>query len=322
MVKQKEIAKKLNLSVMTVSKALRNHPDLAEATKNQVIKKALEMGYTDIPALAAKRCPLGIIIYQSSREQHAPLLESEIRRRIFEAVQRACRRRNIETVVEFAEPSEVPLFIRNHTVKGVMVLGRYTSETVANLQGISAIAVSNFTSTTILPRITADNQGGARLVTQNLIKQGHKSILFLGLEESGSELHRERSEGYCLEMLQHGLTPHLKFLARDRMEEALKEVSNYTAVACSSDSTAHALLTLLRANGKRVPEDCSVTGFDNLLSSESCGLTTYAPDWVLMGELAVQLIFSSDPQINGKNVHVVIPGELIVRSSTQPLVRR
>lgn len=318
MINQKEIAKTLGLSIMTVSRALRDHPDLSEQTKARVIQKAREMGYSRIPVAATKTSQqrrVAVLAYE--RKGSERLFDSDVHRAIFLAIQKECQKQGVETVVEFPQQGQLPISVKNSTVSGAFVFGRYTPQDVAPLRGLPTLAVSSFTTEKMFARIVADNFGGMAEVTEHIIKLGHKKILFVGRREDNTELHRERENGYAVTMYRYGLTPQPLYLHEKELDAHLPSFEPYTAVACSCDGLAGPLLKLLQKQGIPVPGRFAVAGFDDLPSSSALNITTYAPDWERMGRLAANLMLLNPGSLQDNNIRIIVPGQLVVRGSTQ-----
>lgn len=302
---------------MTVSRALRNHPDLAKTTKDRILREAAELGYAP-PAPTTARRRVGVLAYEDNQRS---LFASEIQQTIFMALQKECRRNRFETVIELLHIGEVPNLLKEEPVSSLFVFGRYDAETVSHLRDIPALALSSFTAGNPLPSITADNFGGLRETTSHLIAQGHRKILFLGEESPHTQIFRLRGDGYLSAMHAAGLAPHTLSISPADLPGHFAAISQYTAVACASDSLAFELRHLLTQRGVRVPDDCSLTGFDNLMVNgpNPTDLTTYAPDWKMMGRLAAELLLFRPHDLHGKSVQIIVPGKLVQRDSVSKI---
>ncbi|MDR1280130.1 MAG: LacI family transcriptional regulator [Opitutaceae bacterium] len=332
-ISQKQIAEALNLSIITVSRALRDHPDLATGTKARILQKARELGYTKFQARTQMMgtagglggmsggngnghpTRVGILLYESEDMHQGDLLRSDVPRSIFLALQKECQRREIETLIETPSLDSPPLLVKNRTVSGVFLFGRYTEAATRLLGDTPALAVSSFISCGGLPRIVADNAGGMRGATEYLIGLGHKKILLVGSADSRTQIFRERADGYVVAMHRAGLRSEVYFtpVAREVPDDLLRR---FTAVVCTNDSMAYTLQNQMFARGWKLPEECSMVAFDNLLAQDrSLKVTSYGPDWDLMGRLAAGLLLAQPLDLQGNNVVVTVPGKLHVRGS-------
>lgn len=319
-VSQKEIAKALNLSEVTVSRALRNHPDLAKDTRERILQKAKELGFFNQKksqkVLDFKR--LGVLLYNKDPEKDRNqfwLPQAEIPRRILAGIQEEAYKRQIELVFEMPKSDdEVPLMVKNRTVGGILLMGRYSPTVPNHLKETPAVAVSNYIANNNLPRVVVDNFRGAQTTTEHLISLGHKRILFFGDEGGGwSEIHRQREKGYQFAMLTHGLKPESFYCPYRTPEPFADLILEHTAIVASNDGVAFTVQEIFRKNNRK---PCAVTGFDGDFISKDRKLTTYEPNWPLLGALAVDLVTQSPEKMLHSNIEILIPGTLIVRDSS------
>ncbi len=324
-ISQKHIADALNLSVITVSRALRNHPHLAPDTRARVLQKASELGYHKMPVPqvarpepeAPKRA--GILFYEAPGQPRRPL-GSRVREMIFYALQKEARRLHVEVLVETVASNETPLLVRNRSIDVAFLFGRYTAESVKLLGDIPGLAVSSFAPCAGLPRVVADNIGGMRRATEHLIGLGHRRILFLGLEASQTDIFRERKHGYLIAMHEQGLEPRLRTYSgwpSPGFSIPPEDFNDCTGIVCASDALAYFVQDRLEKIGLRVPEDRSLVAFDHLPDDyphSTCKITSYGPDWETMGRIAADLMFAPPLEI-GRELVVTVPGALHLHDS-------
>lgn len=322
-VNQQQIANALNLSIITVSRALRDHPDLAEATKARVLQKAQELGYSkfkkrqSVHKEALRRA--GIFLYENLHGERQDPLASGVKRAIFMALQKECQRLQVETTIETPVADETPLAVKNGTIDAAFIFGRYSANALARLKNIPVIAVSSFIDHPGLPRIVADNLNGMRLATEHVIQLGHREILFVGRVDTHTRLFEERADGYVAAMHRSGLTPAMLFCEDEDDLPAVSEIARFTAVVVASDGIGYQLHAKLTAAGVKIPGNCSLVGFDNLPADYPHLLDTYAPDWELMGRMAADLMLSQPLDLKGQGLVITVPGKMLVRGSSAPL---
>ncbi|XHR31257.1 MAG: LacI family DNA-binding transcriptional regulator [Chthoniobacteraceae bacterium] len=325
MVNQKTIADELGVSVMTVSRALRNHPDLSQATKDRIISKAVDLGYTKIPAQTGKSFVKRAGLFMCQDDAMSSVLNSGVSKQIFMSIEEECRKHQIEVVVQVLKPGDNPVSVKNKTIDAAFLLGRYTVETAANFSSLPTVAVSSFIAGLNIPCVTADNQEGARLATQHLLDLGHRDIVFAGQDQGAlTEIFRVRSEGYALAMIQNGLKPVTVFNKQGgNLADIMPYILKSTGVVCSSDSLAIDIKQQLTEQGLRVPEEISIAGFDNLENTgEEPGnevITTYAPNWAQLGHMGVDLLIFQPLELLKLPFKLIVPGKLLIRKSTGPV---
>jgi DNA-binding LacI/PurR family transcriptional regulator len=169
------------------------------------------------------------------------------------------------------------------------------------------------------------NEEGSRAATDHLIELGHRRIAYVG-DRSGYQTDTERLEGYKQALAEAGIefASELVVLGDGRPEGALAAVDGLmkiadppTAVCCYNDMTALGAMRAIRARALRVPEDVSVTGFDDLFFSEYLEppLTTVRQPMRRMGEMAMEnllKLMAGEESV----AQVKVGAELIVRGST------
>ena len=113
--------------------------------------------------------------------------------------------------------------------------------------------------------------------------------------------------------------PYAMSAGRDALRTLMKQVNRPTAVVCGNDVLATGALLEATHAGLRVPEDVSITGFDDLdlvLAKEiPPGLTTVHAPLVEMGQITAQY-FLKDVGGDDEAIHLELPAELVVRGST------
>lgn len=188
------------------------------------------------------------------------------------------------------------------------------------------VAVSDSRLVGHYPSVVADQAQGTEAAMQHLVELGHRRIHHIaGPADSEPALVRAETWRRCL--IEAGIEPppvirgdwtaHSGYLAGQELaaDEAV------TAVFCANDEMAFGLIRALHERGRRVPEEVSVVGFDDIgLSGYSFPpLTTVRQDFHRIGKELVTMVLrhlrDGHPQAGGA---VIIPTELVVRETTAP----
>jgi LacI family transcriptional regulator len=177
-----------------------------------------------------------------------------------------------------------------------------------------------------VPAVVTDDVEGGRIATQHLVDLGHRSIAFLGDDPEnafGFTSSAQREAGYRAvlegagiplrtDLVRHG--PHDRKIAQGLTSELLVLPDPPTAVFASSDVQATGVLAAAAAAGRRVPDDLSVIGFDDIELSAYVGLTTvrqplydsgYLGGRLLLEALARPATSSSEPQVHQLDLQLV-----------------
>jgi LacI family transcriptional regulator len=333
MVRLKDMARHLGVSVMTVSKALRDAPDVSAVTKSRIKALARQMGYvpdSSAQGLRTKTTKLfGLVIPSSTNPVFA---------RIVFAIEERAHELGYDLLLAHSlnQPEREENCIRrllSRRVDGLFISPVYRFEAEARiyqevlarktptvLLGPPATFCKSFPSIEIEELIASYN------ATQHLLKLGHKRIAYLTGPPTAPWAH-ERFEGYRRALRETGLDvdDKLVFQAGSTIEDGTKaalqmlnESCDATAVQAVSDLVAIGCAETLLAQGLKIPEDISIVGFGNILTTEHfrVPMTTIRQPKFRLGVAAVEMMMSL---IHGERVQPKrLPAELVERKSTAP----
>ena len=213
-----------------------------------------------------------------------------------------------------------------------LVLGRGQIEKFAST-GVPFVSLDRDIDFPGAPRVHVNHRGGAQLATQHLLALGHRAIVHI----SGPpqlRVSRERLAGYRSALKAAGVKwdDRLK-VGGDFSEEGgysgierlLGKAVQFTAVFAANDLSAIGAIAALKRHGRRVPEDVSVVGFDDihLAAYASPPLTTVRQPSLEMGRRATEILLEAiaDGGTTSRSADHVFDGELVVRESTGPAIR-
>jgi LacI family transcriptional regulator len=342
MVRLKDIAERAGVSVMTVSKALRDEPDVSAATKARLKLLAQEMGYVPDSRAQGLRTRttrlFGLVI---------PSLANPIFSRIVLAIQEQSYELGYDVLLAYSlnVPEREETCIRrflSRRVDGLFVSPVYRLGTEARiyqellarqvptvLLGHTAPFCSNFVN------VEADDLFGGHAITQLLLKLGHKRIAFLA-GPSATPWSHERFEGYRRALREAGLDvdDRLVFQAGRTIEDGAKaaqqmisEGSDATAVQAVNDLVATGCAQVLLERGLRVPQDISITGYGDTMLSEffRVSLTTVKQPKHRLGVAAVdsmvRLLGGQRPEPKRLSAELVVRASSGTAPATPALIR-
>jgi DNA-binding LacI/PurR family transcriptional regulator len=330
----KEMAASLNLSVMAVSKALRDAPDISVSTKARVQAEAKRRNY--IPNRAAQNLRLrrsgliGIVVPQINHTYYSHLVWG---------AERQAEALGLQVLLGHSldradnELREVQKLISRQVealllVPAVRWQHRLGTLEMVRASGIPTVLLDAYPAgAENFPRVSwvvCDDQRGGMLATNHLLELGHREILFLA-GPNGSSSSAGRFSGYqrALAAAGVGYSDARVFLAdkdigsgRKAMAQALSEKAPFSAVVAHNDSVAIGAVDTLLQQGFRIPEDISIVGFGDGILAENfrVPLTTVRVPQMAMGETAVRLAL--DMQKGAPVQPRQLPVEIIVRAST------
>jgi LacI family transcriptional regulator len=344
-VTMREVATQSGFSPATVSIVLNNAPlarYIAPATKKRIEEVARKLGYR--PNAMAR-------FLRSKRSQSVGVM-------FFDVTDPFCTliMRGIENGLYQA--SYVPIFADAHNQRNrferylEMLLERHVEAliVVANwlfvdIQLLGDLSKRNIPAATIgweLPgntinSVMVDNEAGARLALEHLYQLGHRKIAFIrgpkmlidsaprwrGIQKFAQAAGLEIDPA-LVQQLPESLDPNSSFESGVRLtDELLQRRKRFTAVMAFDDLTALGAIRALAKAGQRVPEHCSVTGFDDvpLSALAAPSVTTVRQPMEAMGGLAVNIVMEGiNAALEKRDWNVVshkMTPELVIRESTR-----
>ncbi len=330
----KDLAVSLNLSVMAVSKALRDAPDISAATKARVQAEAKRQHYVPNRAaqnLRSRRSGLvGVVVPQIHHTYYSHLvwgIERQAEARGFQVLLAHSLDRaenELNEVRKLLSRQIEALFL----IPAIRWQHRLATLDLVRAGGVPTVLLDAYPAgADKFPGVTwvvCDDQRGSFLATEHLLELGHRRILFLA-GPNGSSSSAGRFGGYQRALAAAGVSysDTRVFLSgrdieagRHAMSQAISEKVEFTAVVAFNDSVAIGAAETLLKQGVRVPEDVSIAGFGDGLLAENfrVPLTTVRVPQMEMGETALRLAL--ELQKGAPVAPRTLPVEIIVRAST------
>lgn len=323
-VRMSDIAKKLNVSTVTVSKALSGKDGVSGSLRTEIQQLAEKMGYQKKSAHAGIAHTFGIITSHRYIEKGHSFYWTLYERVLCHLSQ--CGNIGIlEIVTEQDELAlELPHLIQDNRVDGVIAMGNFSDEYQLKLSAsnLPLIMLDSYNAEFPHDSVISDGYYGMYEMVHYLIQMGHRKIAFVGSVGETSSI-ADRYYGYCRAMREAGIdvTDDMVIPDRDNDRKIYLSVDDIvsmpTAFACNCDSTAYVLLNLLKEKGYRVPDDISIVGFDNFVLSELAvpQITTYAVNLDMMAKESVRQLMNRVQYHDAEPCRIVVSGTLIERSS-------
>lgn len=330
----RDVAKRLNLSITTVSRALDGYDDVSEETRLRVIQVAKEMGYA--PSRSARQLrrrrtdTIGYIM-PTSRPRFADPFFSEF----IAGLGDEAGAQNLDLLITLATPNQEAERIAYHRwVQGRRVDGVVLSRMRQDDWRVHYLHESRFpfvafgrTNTSIeFPHIGVDGASGTRRLIAHLIEQGHQRIAFISAP-SDLTLQADRFRGYQEGLAEAGLIFDERFVAegdltRDGGYLAAKKLLTLqpspTAIIGANDLTAIGILRAAWELGITVGSQLAVAGFDGIEDTEHTAppLTTLNQPVYDCARRLVRMLIALINNEALEEPHVLLQPELIVREST------
>ena len=301
-VRLSDIAAKLNISTVTVSKALADKEGVGEDLRLQIKKLAQQMGYRPLKASGGTTGNIGIVI---PSRFFSP--DFSFYWYLFNHLSTQLLKNNYFSMMELLSAEDEknctpPRLIAEKKVDGVIFLGQTSREYIEKINSVykSFILMDFYTSNPDYDCVVNDDFYNSYLITSYLIARGHKKLRFVGSFGATSSI-RDRFMGFEKAMYENGLYTSFEEIIQDRDQNGLlikmelpskKQLPD--AFVCNSDLTAARLIGQLEEKGIKVPDEVSVTGYDNFLSEQEKNvlLTTIGVEPESICAMAAELIIA------------------------------
>ena len=326
-----DIARALGVSASTVSRALKDHPDISEQTRQRIQEFARSVNYRpNALALGLKQqrsFTLGIIIPEIVHHFFSSIISGieDV------AYGKGYRLMICQSNEEFERERMNLQALLDHRVDGILVsMSKNTfqydhfEDTVG--QGIPLVFFDRVCKNMETDRVVTDDYQGAHLITTHLLRKGCRRILHLAAPQH-LVIGRERLEGYTEALTDHniGIDPVLIMQCDTPAqvlglrEQILRMAPKIDGIFAVNDFTAIAVMQLLQENGYQVPGQISVAGFgdDPIALIARPRLTTVEQMGYAMGREAVKMLINrlENPESAGEFQTKIFPATLKLRDS-------
>ena len=321
--KIKDIAEELHLSVSTVSKALNGGFDISKETKELVLNYARAHGYKSREerlrtSFGRKLC----VLYDNNNVN----IQANIVIPLALAFSRYAREANYDVV---HMPCDVitdgyDKFMEERKYDGALIAGiNYKSPLYKELKNTKTptVLLDNVIENNNISSVSSESINVITEIVSMLAKLGHKKIGFIHADKL-SFVTNERFAGYIIGLTTNDIEYNSSYIYYGSYsEESGKEAAKYfintdvTAIVCPSDTIAIGLMQELQNMGKKIPEDISITGYDDLEIARYVkpSLTTVRQNIEIMAEKCFYLM--SSMLMNRSPQSVTINSEIIKRDS-------
>ncbi len=328
-----DIARKLNVSTATVSRALKNHPAITEKTKKKILETAAEMGYqmnTFASSLRNNRTnTLGLIV---------PRLNSMFMSDVIAGIEKVVNEAGYNLIISQSLESEDKEKVNartlfNNRVDGLMVSLASNTQSPEHFRpfikkGTPVLFFDRVADLEDCPTIVIDNYKAAQEVTSHLLMKGCTNLVHV-TGNLARNVYRDRYNGFLQALRDHSVefNPSNLFvtdLSRDAGTGVAAKILDMNlkpdAVFVANDSCAVSCMIALRKSNIRIPDDIAFAGFNNdyISSVIEPHLTTVDYKGFEMGQITAQTLIDRLSRKQGSQItrSIVIRHELIIRESS------
>lgn len=321
-----DVAAVAGVSGQTVSRVSNNRSNVDPETRQRVLAAMEQLGYRPNHAARALKAgrfhALGVVSFGLAEHGNARTLQA-----IAAAAQHQGYSVNVVTVRSGTQKAVAAAFehLTSQAVDGIILIESTILDTPALRLPLGVpVVVADGDANPRFPVVDTDQAAGARSATEHLLALGHATVWHIaGPPDSYSARRREAAWSSVLVKAGRQVPPPCigDWSARSGYNAGLQLLHKrgLTAVFASNDQMALGFMRALETDGRSVPADVSVVGFDDVSEAEYFGpaLTTIAQDFEHVGAECVRLLLDqvSRGTTTGNQVTTLIP-QLVVRAST------
>ena len=335
----KDIARMCGCGISTVSRALNNHPDINEETRNKIMAVVKETNF--VPNNSARNLKL------TDSKTIAVLIKgiaNPFFMKMIKEMEQEIQKKKYSLILQHVEfdQDEVDVAIeleREKKLKGIIFLGGYFNHTKEKLDSINApfvISTVNMTEeySSNYSSVAVDDVKESYKIVDYLCSLGHKKILLICAEPIDESIGKLRKEGYIKALEDNKISVDENLMVPMHcnadaysmnagyitMKDVLAKGLDFTAVYAISDAVAIGACRALADAGKKIPEDVSVAGFDGIDNAKyyTPRITTIRQPFEEMARASIKLLFKYIDGVNSEhdNQQRLFEGELLIGEST------
>ncbi len=329
----KDIARRCEVSVATVSKALNDHTDISPQTRELIQETAREMGYnpnSSARALKTRRTyNIGVLFTDKSMNG----LTHDYFSHVLDGVRVASEMKGYD-ITFINSSSEHTSYLKHSRYRGfdgiVIACVNFYEEDVKELVDSNIPIVTIDHVFEHRASVVSDNIGGMRELTDYICSMGHRRIAYIYGDDTS--VTHNRLKGFELGLSDYDAAPRKEYLkasayrdpqaAGELTGELLSLSEPPTCIVYPDDYSCIGGINAISGLGLKIPEDISVAGFDGSFVSQmlSPKLATCRQSSDMIGRIAAErLIQLIESPKNANTESVVVPGEVLKGESVAPL---
>lgn len=331
----KDVAKKLNCSVSTISRAFNDKYDIRKETRDHILETAKEMGYSPNPMAKSllKQCSnqIGVVV---------PEFINAFFPEVIIGIQEVFINKGYQVLIMQSNESHITELENIKTLENNMVDGMIISLSLETKnvdyykdlikQGFPLVFFNRVSNELETSKVLFDDYKWAFFATEHLIYQGYKKIFHLG-GPAGLVISQNRKNGFIDALRKHKIPfdessiIETGFMISDGeriMEKLIIENNLPEAIFAVNDPSAIGAMKMLKKHGYKIPEDVALLGFTESKLAELIDppLTSVAQPTKEIGRTAAKLLLE---QIESKGIFipqtVILNGRLNVRESSMKM---
>lgn len=330
----KDVAQLAGVSTAAVSYALSGKRPISEETKRRIQAAVEQLDY--VPDLNARGLSMrdskliGVVIPQTEPGDRL-MFQNSFYSEVLGSIEYYARQNGYHILISATDANESYLALAmKRNLDGIIVIGMYPDEFYQEMKKtkIPIVLIDSYCNDHYYHNIRIDDAYGSYLAARYLLENGHREIAFFvgQLKESG--VMKKRLLGYQQALQEFEVPYREEYVFEGQVDyesgitlanRLLQSQLPVTGIVAAADILAIGVMKGLYENGKKIPEDYSIVGFDDAEVSRylTPGLTTVRQQISLKGQRAVELLLKhiEDPALPKQEE--ILPLQLVQRESVK-----
>lgn len=331
-----DVAALAGVSSATVSYVLNGKCSISDETRRRVMDAVEKLDY--VPNLAARGLSMrdskliGVVIPQTEPGDRL-MFQNSFYGEVLGSIEYYARQKGYHILISATDANESYLTLaRQRNLDGIIVIGVYPDDFYHQMKEtqIPIVLIDSYCNDFYYHNVRIDDAYGSYLATKHMLENGHREIAFFSGQIKENGVMKKRLLGYQRALDEYSVPYRKDFVFEGQIDyqcgillsQKLVDSSlPVTAVVAAADILAIGALKGFYEAGKRIPEDYSVIGFDDLEITRylTPGLTTIKQPISRKGQKAVELLLKNIENPALSRQEEVLPIELIKRESVQRL---
>lgn len=330
----KDVAQLAGVSTAAVSYALSGKRPISEETKQRILAAVEQLDY--VPDLNARGLSMrdsnliGVVIPQTEPGERL-MFQNSFYSEVLGSIEYYARQNGYHILISATDANESYLTLaKKRNLDGIIVIGMYPDEFYQEMKktNIPIVLIDSYCNDHYYHNIRIDDAYGSFLATHYLLEIGHRDIAFFVGQMKENGVMKKRLLGYQQALREFGVPFREEYVFEGQVdyesgialaEQLLQAWLPVTGIVAAADILAIGAMKGLYEQGKRVPEDYSIVGFDDAEVARylTPGLTTVRQQISLKGQRAVELLLKhiDDPTLPKQEE--ILPLQLVVRESAK-----
>ena len=332
----KDVAQRAGVTTATVSYALSGKRPISEETKRRVMEAIEELDY--VPDLNARSLTMrdskliGVVVPQTEPGDRL-MFQNSFYSEVLGSIEYYARQQGYHSLISATDANASYLTLaKKRNLDGIIVIGMYPNDFYQQMKKtqIPIVLIDSYCNDHYYHNIRIDDAYGSYLATRYILENGHKHVAFFAGQMKENGVMKKRLLGYQQALNEFEIPFRSEYifegqidynsgidLANKLMDSGLPT----TGIVAAADILAIGAAKGFFEAGKRVPDDYSIIGFDDVEISQymTPGLTTVRQQISFKGQKAVELLLKhiEDPTLPKQEE--ILPLQLVVRGSVKKM---